>query len=67
MIMLSFKQVESNHYGKIDPLVNEFVVGLLSFLIVLISDIINVIIIFSIRTQNGCTCRMQVGKYLNNI
>ena len=64
--MLSFKQVESNH-GKRDPLANGIVVGLLSFLIVWISDIVNVTIIFLIQTQNGCTRRMQEGKHLNNI
>ena len=64
--MLSLKQVESNH-GKREPLTNEVVVGLLSFLMVWFSDIINVIIIFSIPTQDGCTYRMQVGKYFNNI
>ena len=64
--MLSFKQVDSNH-GKRDPLANGIVVGLWSFLIVWISDIVNVIIIFLIRTQNGCTRRMQEGKHLKNI
>ena len=63
--MLSFKQVESNH-NKRDPLANEFVVGLLIFLVVCISKIVNVFI-FSIRTQNGYTRRMQVGKHLNNV
>ena len=64
--MLSFKQVESNH-GNRDPLANEIVVGLLSFLIVWHSDIVTVIIIFLIRTQDDCTRRMQEGKHLNNI
>ena len=51
-----------------ETLANKVVVGLLSFLIVWISDTINMLLLFfSIQTQNECTCCMQEGKHLNNI
>ena len=66
MTMLSFKQVESNH-GKRDPCKRG------CSWIIKFSQSLNfryrkyVIMISSIRSQNGCTHHMKEGKHLNNI
>ena len=44
---------------------NEVAVGLLSFLIVWISDAVN--IFYSIQTRNSCTCHMHEERHLSNI
>ena len=63
--MLSFKQVESNH-GKGDPY-KPGCSWIIKFSHCLNFGSRKYVIIFSIQTPNGCTCRMQEGNHLHNI
>ena len=61
MILLSFKQVESN-YGKKEPCERG---GLLSFLIVLIWDTVNMLLFFfEFELKIGCICCTHEEKNL---
>ena len=64
MTIPSFKQVEAN-YGKKEPWEWDFS-WIISFLIAWILNTVNIVLFFSIQTQNGCACCKYEEKNLQS-